>query len=287
MNTYLSAYDRRKALAKLGYNEDPFTPSADPRFLYLSSQHGDVLNRTQEIIEGHRGLVVIEGTFGVGKSTVARRLESIYSAYPKLYEVVFVHTASYETEYVALLDISFALSLERRKGMTMQWRELESFLVDKAELGSNVVIILDDAQMMKPSALSFVHHLYNFDITKKLAQVILFGQPEIVSIFAKRLEVQSRVSSWFRLNPLSIDETLEMIRFRSSVAGRTDLPLSQSCFIELWEETQGIPRRVVSLCSCIIDVLIKTNVHTADDALFRQALNDYKRAIKVSDFPLE
>jgi type II secretory pathway predicted ATPase ExeA len=265
---------RRIILRDLGFSEEPFSRSADPRFLYLSAQHGDVLDRIQEVVEERRGLAIVEGGFGVGKSSIARRLESIYRAYPEDFVVVFVHTAAYESEYAALLDVSYALSLDRRKGMTMQWREFESYLVDQKERGRNVVVILDDAQLMTPDALTLVHHLYNFDISQKLAQVILFGQPEIRRIFNARPEVLSRVDSWFRLNPLSLEDTLELIRFRCAVAGRKEPLLTQSAFLEVWKMTRGIPREIVALCSKVINEMGRLNKSVADNATVQVALED-------------
>ena len=265
---------RRITLRDLGFAEEPFSRSADPRFLYLSAQHGDVLDRILEVVEEHRGLAVVEGGFGVGKSTIARRLESIYRAYPNEFIVVFVHTAAYESEYAALLDVSYALNLDRRKGMTMQWREFESFLVDEKKAGRNVVVILDDAQLMSPDALSLVHHIYNFDINQKLAQVVLFGQPELQRIFNERPEVLSRVDSWFRLNPLSLEDTLELIRFRCAVAGRKDPLLTQSAFLEVWKSTRGIPREIVSICFKIITVMGQQGKTVADNAVVQIALQE-------------
>jgi general secretion pathway protein A len=265
---------RRIVLRELGFAEEPFSRSADPRFLYLSAQHGDVLDRIQEVVEERRGLAVVEGGFGVGKSTIARRLESIYRAYPEDFVVVFVHTAAYESEYAALLDVSYALSLNRRKGMTMQWREFESYLVDQKETERNVVLILDDAQLMTPDALTLVHHIYNFDISQKLSQVILFGQPELQRIFNSRPEVLSRVDSWFRLNPLSLEDTLELIRFRCSVAGRKEPLLTQAAFLEVWRSTRGIPREIVALCSKVISEMGAQNKMIADNAVVQGALLD-------------
>jgi type II secretory pathway predicted ATPase ExeA len=272
--TRLRDPQRRIVLRDLGFAEEPFSRSADPRFLYLSAQHGDVLDRIQEAIEEHRGLAIVEGGFGVGKSSIARRLESIYRAYPEDFVVVFVHTAAYESEYAALLDVCYALNLDRRKGLTMQWREFESYLVDQKEAGRNVVVILDDAQLMSPSALTLVHHIYNFDISQKLAQVVLFGQPEIRRIFNERPEVLSRVDSWFQLNPLSLEDTLELIRFRSAVAGRKEPLLSQSAFLLVWEATRGIPREIVALCSKIIDQMGLQGKNVADNAVVHYALAD-------------
>jgi type II secretory pathway predicted ATPase ExeA len=269
---------RRIILRELGFGEEPFSRSADPRFLYLSAQHGDVLDRIQEVVEERRGLAVVEGGFGVGKSTIARRLESIYRAYPEDFQVVFVHTAAYESEYAALLDVCYALNLDRRKGMTMQWREFESFLVDQKEQSRNVVVILDDAQLMSPDALSLVHHIYNFDISQKLAQVILFGQPELQRIFNQRPEVLSRVDAWFRLNPLSLEDTLELIRFRCAVAGRKDPLLTQSAFLEVWKATRGIPREIVSVCSRVINEMGAQGKAMADNAVVHAALRDSRPA---------
>lgn len=265
---------RRIVLRELGFAEEPFSRSADPRFLYLSAQHGDVLDRIQEVIEEHRGLAVVEGSFGVGKSTIARRLESIYRAYPSDFVVVFVHTAAYESEYAALLDVCYALNLDRRKGMTMQWREFESFLVDQKGAKRNVVVILDDAQLMAPDALTLVHHIYNFDISQKLAQVVLFGQPELQRIFNDRPEVLSRVDSWFRLNPLSLEDTLELIRFRCAVAGRKEPLLTQSAFLEVWRSTHGIPREIVALCAKLITVMGQQNKTVADNSAVQAALQE-------------
>lgn len=283
--TSLRDPQRRIILRELGFAEEPFSRSADPRFLYLSAQHGEVMDRIQEVVEEHRGLAVVEGGFGVGKSTIARRLESIYRAYPQEFVVVFVHTAAYESEYAALLDVSYALSLDRRKGMTMQWRELESYLVDQKELERNVVLILDDAQLMTPDALTLVHHLYNFDISQKLAQVVLFGQPELQRIFNVRPEVLSRVDSWFRLNPLSLEDTLELIRFRCAVAGRKEPLLTQSAFLEVWKATHGIPREIVALCSKIINVMGHQNRMMADNPVVQQALQESQPP--RSEFALE
>lgn len=272
--TRLRDPQRRIILRDLGFSEEPFSRSADPRFLYLSAQHGDVLDRIQEAIEERRGLAIVEGGFGVGKSSIARRLESIYRAYPEDFVVVFVHTAAYESEFAALLDVCYALNLDRRKGLTMQWREFESYLVDQKESGRNVVVILDDAQLMSPSALTLVHHIYNFDISQKLAQVVLFGQPEIRRIFNERPEVLSRVDSWFQLNPLSLEDTLELIRFRSAVAGRKDPLLSQSAFLMVWRNTHGIPREIVALCSKVIDQMGLQNKNVADNAVIEAAMAD-------------
>lgn len=271
-----SRLKRRLLLKELGFMEDPFIASADPRFLYLSSQHGEVLERTRDVIEEFRGLAVVEGGYGVGKSSLALRLESIYRGMMDEYKVIFVHTASYESEYAGLQDMCDAINVPRRRGLTKQWREFEGFLIDQHEQGRNVCVILDDAQLMIRSALRIVHHIYNFDKGgRKLAQVILFGQPELGYIFAMYPEIRSRVYSWFRLNPLSLEDTLELIRFRCKVAGRDEPLLNQSAFLEVYETTQGTPREIVSVCGKVIDELGEHGKFIADLKIARSAIASY------------
>lgn len=257
--------ERKLLLKELGFQEEPFTISADPRFLYLSTQHGEVLERTRDVVEEFRGLVVVEGGYGVGKSSLALRLESIYRGMSDEFRVVFVHTASYESEFAGLQDLCHSLDLPRRRGLTKQWREFESFLVDEHQQGRNVCIILDDSQLMNQDALRIVHHIYNFDRGgRKLAQVVLFGQSELNYIFAMQPEIRSRVDSWFSLNPLSLEDTLNLIRFRIRVAGREDPLFTQSAFLEIYEATNGVPREIVSVCSRVIEELGLRGEKTAD-----------------------
>ena len=276
---------RRDAMLNMSFREDPFAPAADPRFLYLSAQHADVLLRAQNVIETSRGLAIVEGPIGVGKSTIARRLESIYRANPDENVVVYAHTSTYPSEFAALVDICNQLGLERRKGLTQQWREMESYLVSMMKKEKMVVFILDDAQKMEPDALGLVHTLYNFDVNKKLAQVILFGQPEIRNLIESRPEVANRVYTWLTLNSLSLADSIELIRFRCKVAGRDYPILSQGSLLLVSQITRGIPRDIVNLCSLIIDEITRTGrnpgVALIEDEIVLAAIEIFKKAVSA------
>jgi general secretion pathway protein A len=269
---------RRLLLKKLGFAEDPFMSSADPRFLYLSTQHGMVLERMRDLIEDFAGLAVIDGSFGVGKSSLALRLENIYRGLPDEYRVIYIHTSSYESEFAGLQDLCDVVSLPRRKGLTKQWREFENFLVDEHKEGRNVVIILDDAQLLSSDALSIIHKLYNFDTGgRKRAQVILFGQREIKYKFSMHPEIESRVKEWHTLNTLPIEGTIELILFRCRVAGRErPFILTQNGLLNIHDATDGTPREIVNLCSYIIDVLGENDKDAADDGVVKEAIDNYE-----------
>lgn len=287
--------DRRLVLSDLGFLEEPFSRTADPRFLFLSYGHRKILDGVQNTVLQHRGLAVIEGDIGLGKSSIGRRLETIYRLEPDNYFVVYIHSSGYESEYAALTDVSIALGLEPRRGLTKSYRQLESHLISLSAKNINTIIILDDAQFMSVDALSFVHTLYNFDSPRigKLAQVVLIGQIDTVEVtengqlplpiaegrsksltnlLNQRREVRSRVDRFFRLDPLTLEETLGMVNFRSSVAGRSTPFLNRPAIIKLWEYSQGVPRTIVAVCSQAIDILGEQNKTTVDEQAMNMAI---------------
>lgn len=271
------------ALKQLGFKEEPFSRSADPRFLYLSPELQNIQRRTQAVVDRRRALAVIEGDYGMGKSTLARRMEIMYRSEPDRYDVIFVHSATYNTVYSALVDIARRLGLQRRKGVAAQLRELELYFLNQYEQGRNIVLIFDEAQTLHPDSLTMIQHFYNFDITEKLVQVLMFGQPEINRVFDERPEIRSRVDSWFRMVPLDMESTLEMIQFRCTVAGRKDPLLNEDAFIQVWDQTNGVPRSIVDLCSLVVDQLIEDNITTfADQNTTQKALSLYRNKLAAS-----
>jgi general secretion pathway protein A len=231
------------------------------------------------VVDESRGLAVVEGGYGSGKSSMALRLEGLYRGLPDEYKVMYRTTSSYESEFAGLQDICEFIGIPHKRGLTKQWRAFENFLVDEHEQHRNVVIILDDAQLMAPDALRIVHTLYNFDAGgQKLAQVILFGQPELSYIFAMHPEIRSRVSSWFKLEPLSPEDTVELIRYRCKVAGRDEPLLDERGYLAIYEASEGTPRAIVSLCARLINEMSERRETTASMETVAAAIGDWRES---------
>lgn len=268
----------------LGFKEYPFSVSADPRFLYLSSQHQIVLDAVQRIIANHQGLAVIEGQVGVGKSTLARRLHDIYDA-PDSYPTLYIHTASYKTAFEAMSDIATKYGVARRRSESALRNEFEGWLVSQRSEGKTPIIIIDDAQLLAPESLEAFQYIYNFDVREKLAQVILFGQTEIRELLAQNAGLLSRVVSWQTILPLPTGEALAMINFRCQVAGRFDALLRETAFYRLYEFSSGIPRIIVILCGEILSILARDGKQIADDHVVDEAIENYQRRPEYQILP--
>jgi type II secretory pathway predicted ATPase ExeA len=269
--------ERVLTLTDLGFAEDPFTTSADQRFFYLSNQNGKVMPGVQDIIDLRRGIAVIEGDYGYGKSSIALRLQWYYSNEEPDCYVYYRHTFAFESEMAALKDICEFFKLPKKRTKDELWAVFEDFISKASKAKKNIVLLLDDAQEMKGDTLNLIHKLYNFDPGGgKSVTTVLFGMPQLKNIFAKRPEVLSRVDSWFVLNPLSLEETYELIRFRTTVAGRKEPLLTKTSYGAIWQASQGVPRYIVGICSKLIDVLGDKRRTTAEFEDVKEAVDRYK-----------
>jgi len=271
-----------RELGLLDLNEHPFHVSADPRFLYLTEQHKAALARLENMIEWREGLSVIEGPIGAGKTTLARRLYELCMQ-NELLEPVYIHTASYPTPAAALRDIVNHFRLDTSRAYLDKLRDFETYLISLRKQDRNPVLIIDDAQLMSANSLQPIQDFLNFDVTSKLIQIILFGQQEIHRNFSRNPALLDRVVFWHRLGPLTYAETVRMIQFRLTVAGRFKPLFSDRAIELLYEATKGVPRPLMIICNETLHTLAETGRFEADESEVRQAIDIYNQRLRSSD----
>jgi len=243
-------------LDRLGLKEDPFKLSADPRYLYLGPEHLAVYRQAQGVISRRRGLALISGDMGMGKSSLARRLYDVYASEENV-NVCYVHTAAFKSAMDAARQISNSLNVPLQRSFQRQMEGLEKFMANAYTNDRNVIVLLDDAQLMEPEALEVLHRLYNFDYDAKVVQVLAFGQSEMTSVFETNKPVNARVFVRLALPPLTLSSALQMVLFRLRVAGRSEPMINDDAFEILYEKSQGVPREIIRLCALSMDRLLQ------------------------------
>lgn len=245
-------------LDRLGFKEDPFSVSADPRYLYLGSEHLVAYRQLQGVVTRRRGLAMLTGGMGMGKSSLARRLMQLYYEKENI-ELAFIDTGSFRTPMAAAQAISFAFqtfSIGPQRSYDKQMEALKHAIVDSNENGKNVVLLLDDAQRMSRDALEAIHELYNFDYNQKLIQVLLFGQSELKELVNSYPAIRERMFVALELFPMVIESAYKMVEYRVRTAGRDQALIDIDAFTILYEASNGIPRRIVRLCALGTDMLM-------------------------------
>ena len=259
----MAKLDRRERwrilhLERLGLKEDPFKSSADPRYLYLGAEHLGAYRQAIGVIERRRGLATLTGEIGMGKSSLARRLFDNYYGDDDIV-VHYIDTASFKSQMDAARTISGRFGIKPARSYTEQIERLQQVIFETYDQGKNVAILMDDAQRMDTSALETIHHLYNFDYSEKLVQVILFGQLELHALMHSYPAVDSRIFVRAQLSPIVFSTALDMVNFRLNVAGRATPLFDDDAFALLYEASGGIPRTIVNLCAQVTDLLLDTD----------------------------
>jgi general secretion pathway protein A len=259
-------------LERFGLKEDPFKLSADPRYLYLGPEHLAVYRQAQGVITRRRGLALITGEMGMGKSSLARRLYDVYASDEESMVICYIHTAAFKSAMDAARQISIPLKVPLQRSFQRQMEELERRMVMAYTSHQNVVILLDDAQRMESEALEVIHRLYNFDYDAKVVQILAFGQSEMNSLFETDESVNARVFVRLVLPPLTLASALQMVIFRLRVAGRNESLINDDAFELLYESSQGVPREIIRLCALATDDLLLSDENAISLNIVREVI---------------
>ena len=236
--------------AFFGLKEKPFRMTPDTRYFYPSAKHTDALNHMVYAIEERRGFVVITGEIGSGKTTLSRVLFQKLDPRTKTAIVRNTHLTAKDLIASTLDELEIPYRPEHTK--TQMIGKLNEFLIDQLREDNNVVLLIDEAQNLKPSVLEEVRMLSNLETeTEKLIQIILMGQPELKSkLWLKELtQLRQRVTLHYHLGPLDAGETAAYVTHRIHVAGANGTPVfAQAALAHIYEYTKGVPRLINGLC---------------------------------------
>jgi general secretion pathway protein A len=232
-----------------GLKELPFALTPDPRFIYFTPSHTEVMANLHYGIESGKGLVVVTGEVGTGKTTILRwmmqRLDrTVLVAYifnPRL------SVAEFYQHVATLLDVQ---KWETKSELLL---ELGRALESRHSRGLRTVLIIDEAQGLSPHVLEEIRLLSNFESdTAKQLQIVLTGQPELRDVLNNPdlRQLKQRIALRCVIKPLpNVEETDRYITSRLLVAGaeRTDI-FSQGAIDYIFRCSDGIPRNINNLC---------------------------------------
>ncbi len=258
-----------------GFKESPFNMTPNSRFFYESAKHTEALSTLVYAIQERKGFVVITGEIGSGKTTVCWALLNKIDARTQTALI----TNTYISGKDLLATILEELDVEYVPGSKSKLlSQLNQYLIEQLRYDNNVVLIIDEAQNLKPSVLEEVRMLSNLETeNEKLIQIIFLGQPELKKKLAlpKLEQLRQRIAVFFHLTPLAEQETKDYIVHRLKVASQSDrLYFTEGALNMVYKFSKGVPRIINQICdSALLSGFIYENL-IIDEKTINEVINE-------------
>jgi len=259
-----------------GFSEKPFTIAPNPHFLFMSKRHQEALAHMLYGLQGEGGVMVLTGEVGTGKTTICKHLlEQISENTDVAY---IINPRQSETEMLASLCDELHITYSDNHSIKSLTDALNQYLLNAYSKGRHTVLIIDEAQNLEISVLEQLRLLTNLETNdKKLLQIMLLGQPELVDILNRKdlRQLAQRITSRYHLTPLHKEEMVAYVHHRLSIAGVSNQNLFPKPVLDLlFEYSGGIPRLINLIADRALLGTYASEKKQVDKAILQQARNE-------------
>jgi general secretion pathway protein A len=262
-----------------GFSERPFELTPDPKFLYLSRGHIEMLASLTYGIHERRGFITIIGEVGTGKTILINTALERLDENTKVAVIFNTDLTFDQMLHMALVDLRLAKADETLHKVQALNR-LNAFAIKQLPWGGNVAFIVDEAQNLDSRSMENLRLLSNLETHKhKLVQIVLSGQPELDTKLndpALR-QLAQRISLKRYITPLSEKETYEYIQHRLTVAHYKGSSLFNGKAQKLiWDYSGGVPRNINILCDNALLIGYGLKNKKINEAIVKEAITDLR-----------
>jgi type II secretory pathway predicted ATPase ExeA len=230
----------------------PFLDTADPHFYRTTPALAQARERMVEGVLESRGLQVVIGDPGTGKTSLMAQLErELLGRDDVRLGKILDPSFSNETEFLLGVARSFGLALPPRSTAALK-NALKNYLYDAAVLdGLTLALLIDEAQNASDEIFEVIRLLLNYDVPqRKLLNVVLFGQTELRKRIESRRNLADRVDTWIALDALDANEARALLAYRIARAGsaaEVTALFDDGAVDTIVTAATGTPRRLLTL----------------------------------------
>jgi MSHA biogenesis protein MshM len=233
-------------LAHFGLREPPFGITPDTSFFYACSSSQQALNTLLVAVANGEGFIKITGEVGTGKTLLCRRF---LATLDDTWVSAYVPNPNLEPRTLLLaLAEEMGVKLDTDLDQHHLLKSLNLALLDFARQKKRVVVCLDEAQAMPLDSLETLRLLTNLETEKrKLAQVILFGQPELDDRLSQDSirQLRQRITFQHHMGAMTREETAHYLSHRLAIAGYCgDEVFAPAAVRLLHRASRGVPRLI-------------------------------------------
>jgi general secretion pathway protein A len=236
--------------SQFGFREMPFGVAPDPRFFYRNDHYTEGLDVLAEGIRAKKGLLLVTGEVGTGKTILLRKLMRHLEASARFVFVSTSHLTSDGLTELILEDLGLPTRGKTRWEIAQALRQ---YLLQHNNAEHTVALLIDEAQKLSDEALETLCDLSNLETAQeKLIQIVLVGQPELIVKLSKPSlqRIKQRIALHHQTRALSLATEVEhYIRHRLRAAGYEGPEIfNQKALEAIWSYSSGTPRLINTLC---------------------------------------
>ncbi len=258
-----------------GFSEDPFNLTPDPRFLFLAIGHYETLSSMISGIKERKGITMISGDVGSGKTTLIYTLlkelnEKIRTAFVFYTKISFQDLLKY-----ILADLEVPVPNENLTTLLVLFRR---YLKERIARDETVAIIIDEAHDLEFEVMENLFRLCSEESSfAKLVQILLVGQPELeAKLNSQKMQAfKNRVAIRNYLRPLNQKESEEYIDHRLKVVGSSSSKIFTPKAIDRVSKfSNGIPRVINIICDRALLTGYATSSQKIDEAIVKETIKE-------------
>lgn len=256
---------------------EPFSNAPLSRFYFASRQHTEALNRLMYAASSMKGLAILIGDIGHGKTTLARRmLDALPESEYEAAMLVIVHAGITPNWLLKRIASQLGVPDPAEDKLTIL-SQLYQRLLQIYQAGKRAVVIIDEAQMLASRELmEEFRGLLNLEVPdRKLITFVFFGLPEIVRNLQLDPPLAQRIALRYQLKALTADDTAAYIDHRLRIAGAKRQFFPQPVVQEVHRVTGGVPRLINTVCDNVLLEMFFAKRRLADLELVQQVAANF------------
>ena len=259
-----------------GLARSPFTNVPSESFFYPSPQHEEAFSRLLYVIEQRRGVGMLTGEVGCGKTTVTRALMKALDK--ERYQLLLINNPAMDPLDL-IRSILIHCNIQCTNGLKpVLLDQLQQHLIQCASRGVETVLAIDEAHVIaRQETLDELRMLLNMQHNEQfLITLILLGQPPLLKRIAELQPLKERISVKYHLEPLNEQASLRYILHRLKNAGAERGIFSSEAIRALYDYSGGIPLRINNVCDRCLLIGFMRRTRLIDTRIVAEAIEDLR-----------
>lgn len=254
--------------------EMPFSLSPDTSYFFAYGHYANALNTLMVALRSGEGFIKVTGEVGTGKTLLCRK---IINALGDKFKTLYIPNPQLSA-YGLQAAVAEELGISITRYVHRLQKKLTDKLIEYADKGRRVVLIIDEAQAMPEETLESLRLLTNLETEKfKLLHVVMFGQPELDELINRRSvrQLKQRITFSYNLEPIDRAGMNAYIMHRLIVAGHNGgILFNDRALQRLYTASRGIPRLINILCHKALMVSYGQGLRQVNESCMALAIKD-------------